>query len=483
MTEELKNFIYIGDGFHELETYEHPSYKWISDECVFYIKDSNIKSISLNIEHSPEIKIVEITGAIIEKHSENKIDINILDEVIKLKLNYFIPQIKHGTSDTRKLSFKLFSITLDNNITIPIDSILHIPSIFYNLTPIENDFLITEYGEYGEMCIKTSKNNINGKLNFNKNQTSFYSHRSGWNNVIRSLFELHNDNGIHFDGFLENTFVWKKNKLLASHEIPYKTNWVGIFHNPPNMPSWFSNNGGHANSILSDVIFKQSLTFCKGIYVLSQYHANYLKLMIPEIPINVLYHPTDIPDNTFTYDKFINNPNKCVINIGWWLRKLNSLFLLKSPYKKIQILPIDKCKNVVDVLISIEKTIYDIKITDDEYKSVECVDRLTNNAYDEILSKNIVYLNLYDSSANNAIIECIARGTPLLVNKLPAVVEYLGEDYPFYFTDDHEATRKLSDLNLIRQTHEYLISFENKKRILKETFINDFKNSSIYKNL
>ena len=138
---------------------------------------------------------------------------------------------------------------------------------------------------------------------------------------------------------------------------------------------------------------------------------------------------------------------------------------------------------MVTRLRAIEKTIYDIKITDDEYKSVEFVDRLTNDDYDELLSKNIVYLNLYDSSANNAIIECIARGTPLLVNKLPAVVEYLGEDYPFYFTDDQEATRKLNDLNLIRRTHEYLMSFENKKRILMETFIDDLKNSSIYKNL
>ena len=111
------------------------------------------------------------------------------------------------------------------------------------------------------------------------------------------------------------------------------------------------------------------------------------------------------------------------------------------------------------------------------------IDQLSNDEYDEILSKNIVYLNLYDSSANNTIIECIARGTPLLVNKLPAVVEYLGEDYPFYFSDDKEAEYKLNDLNLIRKTHEYLCTFDNRKRILIDTFMEDFKNSSIYKNL
>ena len=147
-----------------------------------------------------------------------------------------------------------------------------------------------------------------------------------------------------FVSSLENTFVWRKQKLLLNQQLPYKKDWVGIFHNPPNMPSWFSDNGGHANMILSDFVFKQSLEYCKGIYVLSQYHANYLKHFIPEIPINVLYHPTEVPSKRFTYENFVNNGNKRVIMIGWWLRKLNSFFTLKSPYKKLRILPIDKCK-------------------------------------------------------------------------------------------------------------------------------------------
>lgn len=475
-----KNSVYIGDGFYELEIHESNPYRWASDQFEFFIDNSTITSIILNIECPVNFDIIEIIGANITTKTNNQIQLYILDKTIKFKCDYFIPKIKYGTSDTRKLSFKLFSIKLKQS-TINVENILYIPSKFYNEKFTE--IPIKKYGEYGEMFIETKKNNSNGKLNLNNNQISFYSHRSGWNYVINSLFELHNNNGIHFDGFLENTFVWRKKQLLDNQQLPYKNDWVGFFHNPPNMPSWFSDNGGHANMIISDFVFKQSLKYCKGIYVLSQYHANYLKYSIPEIPVNVLYHPTEVPSNVFTYEKFINNDNKCVVMIGWWLRKLNSFFSLKSPYKKLRILPIDKCKIVLNKLQDIEKTIHDIKLTEYEYNSVEFIEQLTNDEYDEMLSKNIVYLNLYDSSANNVTIECIIRGTPLLINKLPAVVEYLGEDYPFYFSDEKDAENKLNNLDLIRKTHEYLCTFDNRKRVLIDTFINDFKNSSIYNNL
>ena len=476
----IEKLIYLGEGLYELETHEVHQYRWASDEFDLLINDNNIKIITLNVEFIDDLNILEIIGANLISKTNNQIQLYILDKIIKVKCEYIIPKLKLGTSDTRKLSFKLFSISI-KKLILQIENILYVPSKFFNKSL--NDNLLIKYGEYGDIIIKTNKNNQLGKINLNNNQISFYSHRSGWDYVVKSLFDLNNNNGIHFDGFLENTFVWRKKELLENQEIPYKKNWVGFFHNPPNMPAWFSNNGGHVNTILCDSIFKESLKYCKGIYVLSNYHAEFLKHFIPEIPINVLYHPTEIPSNVFTYDKFLNNKDKSIIMIGWWLRKLNSIFQLKSPYKKIRILPIKKSKTIINKLEDIEKSIYNLKITDEEYESVKMIDQLSNDEYDEILSKNIVYLNLYDSSANNTIIECIARGTPLLVNKLPAVVEYLGEDYPFYFSDDKEAEYKLNDLNLIRKTHEYLCTFDNKKCILIDTFIDNFKNSSIYKNL
>ena len=46
------------------------------------------------------------------------------------------------------------------------------------------------------------------------------------------------------------------------------------------------------------------------------------------------------------------------------------------------------------------------------------------------------------------------------MNKLDGCIEYLGEEYPFYYEDLSEAEAKLSDLNLIEQTNKYLLNMK-----------------------
>ena len=65
-------------------------------------------------------------------------------------------------------------------------------------------------------------------------------------------------------------------------------------------------------------------------------------------------------------------------------------------------------------------------------------------------------MDLYDSSANNALIECIVRETPVLVNPVPSAVEYLGLDYPFYFASLEEAARKAESEHCVAAAHAYL---------------------------
>ena len=115
--------------------------------------------------------------------------------------------------------------------------------------------------------------------------------------------------------------------------------------------------------------------------------------------------------------------------------------------------------------------------------SVEIVKYLPNDAYDALLSENIAFMHLYDTSANTAIIECIARATPLLVNPLPAVREYLGHEYPFYFNTLEEAARMAEDTELIARTHEYLKNTPIRERLTHEHFLKSFVESDIYRNL
>ena len=105
---------------------------------------------------------------------------------------------------------------------------------------------------------------------------------------------------------------------------------------------------------------------------------------------------------------------------------------------------------------------------------------LKNEDYDDLLMQNIVYLDLYDTSANNVIVECIVRNTPILINPLPGVKEYLGEDYPLYFNDRSEAGKKADDLGLIRAAYKYLQNHPIKEKLTLEYFVKSFAESKIY---
>ena len=77
----------------------------------------------------------------------------------------------------------------------------------------------------------------------------------------------------------------------------------------------------------------------------------------------------------------------------------------------------------------------------------------------------------------------MARGTPLLVNRLEPVTEYLGKDYPLYYTTLEEASQKLSDIALIKKTAEYLKQFPGRKEITAGHFMQAFMDSEIIRSL
>lgn len=327
--------------------------------------------------------------------------------------------------------------------------------------------------------------NPNGKINIDKN-LSVYTHRSGWDFVLNNLIKYHNDNGVGFYGFLEDVFIWSKDYFVKENAIPFKKDWIGFLHNPPNIPAWWSSTSASFFSIINNIYFKKSLEKCKGIFVLSEYHKKYLNYELPGIEVNVLRHPTEFTDINFCFNNFLNNEDKKIVNLGWWLRKQHSFYKLKihnNSLRKLKLLPNNDAKKVISRFLFLENLIYNHYLTQEEINSVENTSDLNNNDYDILLSKNIVFLDLYDSSANNSIIECIARATPVLINKLPAVVEYLGDNYPFYFESYEEAQHKASDFDLIKKTHHYLLNNSIVDNIKIDKFIQQFESSKIYLSL
>jgi len=72
--------------------------------------------------------------------------------------------------------------------------------------------------------------------------------------------------------------------------------------------------------------------------------------------------------------------------------------------------------------------------------------------------------------------------TPILVNPLPAVKEYIGNDYPLYFENLDEAGQKIADMNQIFAAHKYFLELD-KTKFSGEKFFSDFVSSKIYQSL
>lgn len=302
--------------------------------------------------------------------------------------------------------------------------------------------------------------------------SGFAHHRAGWGFCLNHMKSIHSDSGLLCDDFIERSFSWNISQYYTGnnfYQLPYKQPWIGFFHNPPNVPEWFDYyNSPHA--IINRPIFLESLKYCKGIIVLSDYLKNWLSEYI-QLPIISLKHPTEIPKLKWCPDKFIHQQYMPIIQLGYWLRKLFALHRLNigPDYTKIW-LPsgYDYAMSLLDVY---NKTNPEYHQTRYKWAGVSMIKFLPTNQFDELLARSIVFLDMYDSSANNAIIECIARNTPVVVNKLPAVVEYLGEDYPLYFNTQIEAESKIKDIELIVEAHEYLKSM-NKQFLSGRYFMN-----------
>jgi len=308
-------------------------------------------------------------------------------------------------------------------------------------------------------------------------------------------FQLSNGTIVSFDRcsnqWKDTSLTHEEFEQLRSQQDGIEVPWVGFFHNPPGMPLWFDYDHS-PRSILERAVTQKSLKYCLGIFVFSQYMKDWLEKQpeIPEfLPISVLYHPTAFDGPKFSFDAFVLNQQKSITQIGYWLRVMSGIAELKVPdYFQRKWLYSNKhafhCLNK-ELASRSQNDSQQLEMWQRLMRdTVHVVDHLNNQQYDDMLTRNIVFLQLYDSSCNNAVIECIVRGTPILINKLPPVVEYLGPDYPFYYETLEEASKKLRDMKLIKATHDYLLHNETIRSRLTDTqFLKDVKESEVYANI
>ena len=269
-------------------------------------------------------------------------------------------------------------------------------------------------------------------------------HRSGWPATIAHVKQYLDTritipDDLIIDVYVDATFYWREAEYLTSTRIPYTNKWLGVIHHTT---SGFSNSLG----LLLNDNFIESLDTCVGLIVLSEHLKTQLEPLV-RVPIHVLTHPTADTNVQFTADAFLRNSTKQLLHVGNWMRDISEFYAVTtSPFM------------TKTVLKSIRND-----YSEDSRPNVTYLDYLADDAYDEILSKNVVYIHLTDASAINTIIECVMRNCPIIVPPLPAVIEVLGVDYPLYAADHDECTIKCAQLHTIAQAHKHLCSLDKSR--------------------
>jgi hypothetical protein len=292
---------------------------------------------------------------------------------------------------------------------------------------------------------------------------------------LSCLEPFNDESGILFDGWLDNTFGYSVDEKKKAEIIPYKESWVGFIHSSVSLCP-FMNGYATIDTIIRSPEFIASLGSCKGIFTLSEYLAAYVRDKLPpEIKVVSLKHPTEFSSVKFDIDRFL--AERKVVHIGGWLRKITSFLRLKGgSVKKILLLSHGTLRSLREEMIFYRDVQWDLS-------GIDARPRLSDQDYDDLLGESIVFIHLCDSSATNTIIECIVRNTPILVNHSAPVAEYLGSDYPFYYSCIEEADEKLQNEGLIRSTHEYLLNFSGKEELTGHHFLHTFENSCIMREL
>jgi len=375
-----------------------------------------------------------------------------------------------------------------NNDFIPEDVFFSKSMLDFNIGKVATRDIANQFSQETQVCF-----NPIGGHNFwlaNNNKT-FYTnlileneyykvvkHRGGWKSVIQNLINnklvITNAtmNTIKFVDCIESRF-----SSLSGNNTLLSENWIGMFHYSPDLPIFIKDD---LNYIASNNNVVRSLSYCKGIIVLSNNSLNKLRQNPTYKNINIiaLTHPIESIIIKFTIDKFMSNTNKCLIQLGLQDRITTTIYMINSKYKKVWLPGRDTAlhylKNEAYALNIVPQISASINSNKVDIKYIE-----NHKEFDTMLQTNIVIIPLFGASANNSILEIIEMNIPAFVTRLPATEEYLGKEYPLFYNNISEVETIINDdiklLSKITEGYTYLSKMD------KTQFSYDYFNRELYK--
>lgn len=281
-------------------------------------------------------------------------------------------------------------------------------------------------------------------------------HISGWPGVINNAVEhgvvtrADKEGQILLIDNIEKYFIWENNK-------PINRPWIGITHCTPNTPPYLS--VINTDTLLCNSNFLKSISTCKGLITLSKYMEQYLLKYLRKVEINFLKHPTAIDNvpqfDVHNFNTIVTRNDLSIVSLGQQLRYMSTIYRLNTDMKKIWLTGTSDLTKMRHLLQN-ECEWLDINI------DTECVDMKyikDKTEYIDTIYNNIVLIDLIDASANNAVLELTAGRVPFIIRKLPAIVEYIGHDYPLYFNDYNHLQEIISNKDRLFKLLEHATNY------------------------
>ncbi len=284
------------------------------------------------------------------------------------------------------------------------------------------------------------------------------THRSGWPYAMRHLRRHADERSIVLlDDYVERTFLFDDHRRFETvHSGP----WIAICHHPPDMPEWYSDQ--RLQYLENSQRWRDSFRSLRLVVSLGENLTSWVRNNWGK-PCVTVRHPSCTPRDCWSFQRFERNPVKRLIQVGTWLRNTQAVYHVECPelLKKTRLVQVGGWVQRANRAC---RRRYGSKPASAD---VEDIPPLSNQQYDRLLSENVVFLSLIASVANNTIVECIARNTPLVVNRLPGPVSYLGADYPLFYENLDEVPELL--------TYEKILSAHNYLRVVNKQFLSGFE--------
>ncbi|HTQ63708.1 MAG TPA: glycosyltransferase family 4 protein [Puia sp.] len=178
--------------------------------------------------------------------------------------------------------------------------------------------------------------------------------------------------------------------------------------------------------------FLSSLKYADSVVLLGKRYLGYYARFVPFEKFSVILHGVDT--NYFRPSATRNNQSK-ILTVGSWLRdydlwmRVVNLVLRRFPFAKFKVIASQTQIKQLKTEISTNVIGYNHQI--------ETAANLTDEELlKEYHESNILFLPLKDALANNALLEGMSCGLPIVLSDVGAVREYIGDSNCAYMVDN-----------------------------------------------